>query len=148
MEIIPSLIPALLLVLPFLVTYLALRVILFGPLVTYLEERDAVSGTAHAEAEAFVTATSDKLSELEKRLTVARRDIGELRKAARTTASQEEAKMLAEARAQGEARVAEASARIGQEKHVAATTLRGTAKILSAEIATQVLGRSARSGEA
>lgn len=148
MEIIPDPLTAFLLVFPFLVTLVALRSILFVPLVAYLEERDAVSGKAHAEAHAFTTATTDKLGELERRLTVARRDIGELRKTARTSASHEEARMLAEARAQGDARVTEAAGRIAQEKAAAATVLRGTANVLSGEIATQVLGRPARSGEA
>ena len=144
MEIFPELVPAVLLVLPFLVTLLALNFILFKPLVQYLEDRDAVSGKALAEADSFKSAANDKLAELEEQLAGARREIVEIRKHARGEAQGEEAKILAEARKAAEAEVDTAVARISKEKADASVTLRGTAKVLSGDIAAQVLGRSAK----
>ena len=146
-EIIPELMPVVMLFAPFFVTYLALHFILFRPLMDYLDEREAVSGRALAEATDFETATGDKLEELEAKLATARREIGELRKAARDAAGQDETEILDDARTSAAAVLAEAVVRIGKEKADAATQLRGTAKVLSADIAEQVLGRSAK-GEA
>lgn len=142
MEIIPELVPVVLLVLPFFVTYAVLHVVLFRPLLQYLEDREAVSGTAEAEAKSFEQATADKMTEVEAQLAAARRDITELRKDARTEAQAKEAEILAAARKEAEGTIEEAVARIGKEKKAAATTLKGTAKVLSADIAAQVLGRS------
>ena len=144
MEIFPDWTAALFLVLPFVVTFFALRAILFQPLIAYLEERDAVAGRAETETESFEAATADKMRALEEQLAGARRDIGEIRKSARAEAQAEEAKILAAARDAANEKVDAAVARISDEKQTAATTLRGTAKVLSADIAAQVLGRAAK----
>ena len=80
---------------------------------------------------------------LEEQLAGARRDIGEIRKSARAEAQAEEAKILAAARDAANEKVDAAVARISDEKQTAATTLRGTAKVLSADIAAQVMAQDA-----
>ena len=140
MDIIPDLAPAIALTLPFLFAFVALKFILFTPFYDFLEERDGVATKALDAAHEMDQAAADKIEELERKLTAARKDAGDIRNAARVRAHEEEAKILAAARAAGDEKVDAAIVQIAKEKKNAATTLRGTAKILSGDIASQVLG--------
>ena len=141
MQIIPDLIPTLVLTLPFLVSMIALHVIFFKPLYAYMEEREGVASTARQEAEDFQKATGEKLAQLENELVEARRRAAAVRADARAKAQAEESKIIAAARKQAEGDVDEAVTQIAAEAQTAAATLKGTAATLSAEIAQQVLGR-------
>lgn len=141
MEIIPDPIAALIFTIPFLVTLVVLRQVLFIPFLEFLEARDEVAGRARTEAADYQASTAAQLEDLEQRLKNARNEAAELRKAARGESQAEENALLAEARKAAEARIEEAVQQITAERDKAATTLRGTARILSSEIATQVLGR-------
>ena len=141
MEIIPDPLAAAIFTVPFLVTLLFLRSVLFAPFLEFLEDRDEVAGRARTEATDYQASTDAKFQDLEDRLKSARADIAEFRKQARAEAQEEENKVLAAARQTAETRVDEAVQQIHTDRDKAATTLRGTARILSGEIATQVLGR-------
>ncbi len=140
MEIIPQIAPVIALTLPFLVAYLALHFILFRPFHDFLEERDGVATKAIDDAEVMDLAAADKLKQLDDKLAAARKEAGEIRQAARGRAQTEEAKILAAARAEADKEVDAAVAQIAKDRKNAATTLRGTANILSGDIASQVLG--------
>jgi len=139
MDIIPELLPVIWLTMPFLFAFVALNFILFRPFYDFLEERDGISAKALADADEMHQAAADKLELLNQKLAEARKEAGELRNAARGRAHAEETQILGAARAEADKKVEAAVAKIAEEKHVAATTLRGTAKILSGEIAEQIL---------
>jgi F-type H+-transporting ATPase subunit b len=141
MQIIPDLIPSLVLTLPFLVSMVALHVIFFKPLFAYMEEREGVANTARQEADDFQKATGDKLVQLETELIEARRRAASVRADARAKAHSEEVVIIAAARKEAEGVLEEAVSQIAAEAQTAAATLKGTAATLSAEIAQQVLGR-------
>lgn len=142
MQILPDLVPTLWLTLPFLVTMIGLHVLLFKPVLAYLEEREEISGTSRKEAEELDTAAEAHLVKIEELLVQARHDIGETRKAARHRAHEREAEILAAARAAAEERVAGAVEQIKAQQDGARTALDAAAAELSTEMASRALGRS------
>lgn len=141
MEIIPDPIHVILLAVPFVVAMVAMHLILWKPLLAYLEERDEVSSRARHEASELDGAAAEQLSRIEQRLLQARNHVQNLRQQARLRALAKETEIVAEARGQADRRVTEALAQISQEKQSASVALRSTANELSDQIATQVLGR-------
>jgi len=141
MEIIPTLDQAALLTLPFLVAAAALHLILFRPLLDYLDERQALSREARAEAERLNAHADEALAKVVKQLAEARKEASELRQQARGKAREVENGILAQAREEADATVSAAVEQIAAEKQRASATLRGTAQALSHDIAAQVLGR-------
>lgn len=141
MEIIPDPIHVALLTLPFVVAVGALHVILWRPLLAYLEERDATSARARHEAHELESAAGEQMTRIEARLAETRAHVGELRQKARQRALAAEAEIVAAARAQAEQRTSEAIAQILTDKRAASATLGATATDLGRDIATRVLGR-------
>lgn len=142
MEIQPSLVPTLLMVVPFLVTMVGLYVILFGPLVAWLQEREHVVEKARHDADDFRDQIVTQTQELEKQLASARADAQEVRAAARARAGVKEAEILGAARTVADGEVSAAVAEIAREKKEVAGQIGAMANQLSAELAQQVLGRS------
>jgi len=143
MQIIPELVPTLLLTLPFLVTYIALHVILLRPLYDYLEDRDKAVNGARAGAEELHAKTDARLGELDEQLAKARTAMAELRAEARAQALAEESKILAKAREEADAKINIAIEQIQSEQAEASKTLKSISENLSADIVNQVLGREA-----
>jgi F-type H+-transporting ATPase subunit b len=141
MQIIPQPIPTLVLVVPFLVTFVALWQILFKPLFEYLEDRDRVSREALAEAKHLRHDADARLADIEARIAAGRKEAADHRATARAAAQKQEAVAVRAARAAADARVAEAVGQIGQQRQAAAATLRGQANDLARDLARQVLGR-------
>lgn len=141
MEIIPDPIHAALLMLPFAVAAVTLNVVLWKPLLAYLDERAATVERAEHEAHDLEHAASQQVARIEEKLAAARADIAGTRQAARGRALAEEARLVAEARAQADRRVDEALDEIRRERAAASTALRASANDLSGQIAAQVLGR-------
>ena len=86
MTIIPDLETAIVLTIPFLVTYVALHFILFKPLYGYLKDRDRAVVTAREEARELSTRIEDRTTALEEKLDGAREEVAALRAAARSQA--------------------------------------------------------------
>ncbi|MEQ1501871.1 MAG: ATP synthase F0 subunit B [Myxococcota bacterium] len=141
MEIIPDPIHVALLTAPFLVAMVSLHLILWKPLLAYLDERDGVSTRARHEAHELEGAASEQLSKIEARLVEARLHVGSLRQQARSRALVKENEILAEARSSTDRRVEQALSQIGAEKQGAASALHASAAELSNQMAAQVLGR-------
>lgn len=141
MTIVPNIVLAALLVLPFLVTMVALHFVLFKPMYEYLDNRGKTVDDANAEAERLAEAATERLASLDEQLASARKEVAALRAAARERALTHEAEILDAARRQADAVVSEAVERIQKERVDAAATLRATASSLSNEMASQVLGR-------
>ena len=141
MQIIPELIPTAILTVPFAVTLLALWFILFKPLLDYLEEREAVTSKALAEADHIRHSTTSRMAEIEGRLAEARKSATELRTAARASAQKQEVAIVRAARVDADQRVDAAVAAIGESRSAASNTLRNQASELARDLARQVLGR-------
>jgi F-type H+-transporting ATPase subunit b len=141
MEVIPSLPLALLMVVPFLVTFVALRSILFKPLLEYLMEREAVVVQAKHDTEALTGQIASRMSSLEVKLSDARDEVASVRTAARQRAQEQQGAIIGKARAEADTLVRQAVAEIGVEREKGAATMRDTAAGLSREIASRVLGR-------
>jgi F0F1-type ATP synthase membrane subunit b/b' len=143
MEIIPELVPTILLTIPFLVTYALLHAILLRPLFDYLEGRDNAIEGARAGAEELHAKTDARLIELADQLRKARTQMAKFRAEARGKALAEESKILAKAREEAEAKVATAIEQIVAEQAEASKILKSISATLSADIVNQVLGREA-----
>jgi F0F1-type ATP synthase membrane subunit b/b' len=142
MEIIPDPIHAALLMLPFAVAAVTLHVVLWKPLLSYLDERAATVDRARHEAHDLEQAAADQIRRIEEKLTSARLDISATRQAARQRALAAESRMIAEARAAAEQRVSEAVEEIRRDRAAASVALQSSARELSGQIAGQVLGRT------
>jgi len=143
MEIIPKLIPTLVLTVPFLVTMVALHVIFFGPLLDYLEGRRAETEGARQDAKAMEAETIQTIEQLESRIAQARSEAAKARNEARKQGLSEEQAILVKARAASDERVAQAVGEINEASAAASNTLKETAKMLADDIAAQVLGHTA-----
>lgn len=142
MQIIPDPMFALVMTIPFALTFLMLNFLLFRPVREYLEGRDEATVGARHEAKALREQALAKTADLEARLTVAKESVGAKRTAARKAALGEEQAIIDTARKAAEAELATALADISAQATEARETLRGTATQLSTDIATQVLGRA------
>ena len=141
MEIVPDPIHGVLMVLPFLVAAVGMYVILWQPLLAYLDERDSVSHRARHEARELEQAAAQQLGKIEARLVLARQQVAVLRQEARSRALGREADMVAEARRRAEKHVSDALGELSRDRSVASDALKHTAAELSTQIAAQVLGR-------
>lgn len=141
MTIIPDPLTAIVMTIPFLVTYVALHFILFKPLYAYLQERDDVVHQAKHETHELEERVAQQMATLEQKLRAAREEAGALRKQARQQAHAQEAAIIAKAKADADALVHAAVAEIGAEQQAASATMKSAATELSTDIARQVLGR-------
>lgn len=143
MEIYPDPTHMLLLGLPFLVALAALHVILWRPLLEWLDEREDTSRKARDEASQHRAAAADSLSSIEAQLAAARSAAAEVRHAARERAQQQDAARIAEARAQADTRIAEAIESIRGDRLQASEALKAATTALSNDIAERVLPHGA-----
>lgn len=142
MEIIPDPIHAALLTLPFVVAAVSVYLILWRPLLAYLDERQAVSDRARGEAHQLGQNAADQLARIDARLAAARATISDQRTAARARAGQKEAEILSAARASAEQQLDEALRDLQRARGVASSALKTAASDLSTQIAGRVLGRT------
>src|SRR5262245_36070712 len=119
MEIIPDPVHVALLTIPFAVAALGLHLILWRPLLAWLDERDHTSAHAREEAEKLDAQATEQLARIEARLAEARAHVGALRQQARARAHAAEAEIVAAARAQADGRIDEALGRIRTERSAA-----------------------------
>lgn len=139
MHIIPELGPSLFLVLPFIVAFIGVRLILWGPLNQYLDDRENATEGVRQAAQDFVAQAEKRTAEIEERLAVAHAEIVELNAAARTRAQKKEAEIIAAAREEAEGKLTEAHQRIADERLAAKAELETTTKALSSDIVTTLL---------
>ena len=141
MEIFPTPALAAVMVIPFLVTFLALYVILFRPLVAYLEARESARDGALQEAKALESQVAERTEDLQKRLEAARSEVVALRASERARALEIESEIIADARTTADAHIGRAITEIQASAATARQSIGTTASTLSTEIAAQVLGR-------
>ncbi|MBT3218197.1 MAG: ATP synthase F0 subunit B [Proteobacteria bacterium] len=143
MEIVPNPYLAALLAIPFVVSFLALRFILFKPLLDYLDERDETSAMANRDADQLSAKLQEQMEHLEEMLTGARAEAANLRAKARTVATEKEGEIIKQARLEAAEELRKAKEVIKTDSKAASLALKETAKTLSVEMAQRVLGRGA-----
>lgn len=139
MHIIPEIGPSIALTLPFLVALIGLYVILWQPLMQFLDDRDNATEGARKEAEEFESQANRRAEELEKRLAAAKLEVQTLHADARTRALAKEADIVAAARAKADEFLATATSRVADERLKAKAELEITARALSTDIADTLL---------
>lgn len=142
MEIYPDPMHVILMTLPFLTAMVGLHLILWKPLLAYLDERALISDQSRHEAHELEGSSHELLSKIDARLLAAKQHISTVRQAARQRALAKEAEIIAETRRTADQRLAEALEKISAEKSAASAALRDTASELSTQIAASALGRS------
>lgn len=141
MEVIPTLPLALALAAPFVVTFFALWLILFKPLMAYLAARDhAIHGARH-DAATLSHESEKRVVTLEGKLTTAREEITAMRGAARARAIEQQNAILHGARGEALAKVSAATVRIAEEHKQASGQMQDMSVTLSRDIAGRILGR-------
>lgn len=128
---------------PFLLTLGGLHVLIFKPMLEYLEGRDDAIDGAGGRAKELEEQLSAKTEEYEKKLHDAKVSITELRAEARERAMEEAEVIVSAARKETEAELEQALTRISAESAAARGALASTSQQLADEIAAQVLGRAA-----
>ncbi len=126
---------------PFLVAIVALNAILLKPMMAYLSDREAATNGAREEAVLLTQQADQKEMEYQQHLLRARREVMDLRAAARAEGKIVREAHLAEVRVECEASLAESRTRIESERALAAKELDRMAGQLAAEISRKVLGR-------
>ena len=125
----------------FLIAVVASWLILWKPLIAWLEERDQVSANARSEAHRLEGEIEARLKDVEQRLQVVRGEISDLRTAGRAQAAAGEAEVLAATRAEVEGQLEQASAKIAEQSEIARRGLADASRALADDMASQILGR-------
>ena len=141
MNIIPDLTLVAVQLVPFLVLMMGLHVILFKPMLAYLDECQAATAGARHRAEELQAKANERVAQWEQAIAKARSDIAELRSGRRAQANGEYQGIVAASRKAAEARVGEAAAVIRAEASAARSELQAQSRVLAGDVATKVLGR-------
>lgn len=128
--------------LPFFVAFAALYVILWKPLVDYLEDRESAHVGTRDEANRLVSEAEERADQLQEQLSAARAEVAAARADARARAKVAESKIVDAARAESDTKVSAAIEEIGAARKAASQSIDVMAQSLSNEIAAQVLGRA------
>ncbi len=141
MNIVPDWTLVVLQTLPFLVAFLALRSLLFKPMIAYLEERDAAIAGAKDETSQLRERVSTARAEWDQRLAEARAEGAAHRAAIQAEANGRRQALVDDARNAAEQQVGSALAEIEQARIDAAAQLQQSARQLAHDIAERVLDR-------
>lgn len=142
MNIYPNLTLVLLQLIPFLVTIIALNVIIFKPLMQYLEERENASGGASTQAKQFNTEAEEGLEKIQNSLKEAHAIAAEKRSKAREQFMSEYNQEIYETRKAADQEFKDASIQIATEQAAASQEMKNHAESLAGDIASQALGRT------
>ncbi|MFN7143513.1 MAG: ATP synthase F0 subunit B [Myxococcota bacterium] len=141
MNIIPDLVLTVCLMFPFLVLVAGMHLILYKPMLAYLDARAAATVGARKEAEELQARAASRLNEWEVALAKAQAEVADFRAQRRQVAQGQYQRIVAEARAAADTRLADALASLRTEATAARAELDGTARALAGDVAVRVLGR-------
>ncbi|MCB9691362.1 MAG: ATP synthase F0 subunit B [Alphaproteobacteria bacterium] len=139
MHIIPDVLPSIAMTIPFLVAMVGLWVILWGPLMQFLDDRENATVGARKEATEFERQAHERADALAARLAEAKVAVQQIHTEARTRALAKEAEIVAAARAKADEYLTEAQARVADERLKAKAELESTARTLSTDIVDTLL---------
>jgi len=141
MNIVPDWVLVALQTLPFLVAFLALRSLLFRPLLALLDERRAAIQGARDEAERLRARVTEARAAWDQRLAEARAEGSAHRARLVSEAGVQRQALVDSAREAAELRVGAALRELGEARREATGRLDADARALAAAIAERVLGR-------
>src|SRR5271169_817775 len=125
----------------FWVTYAVLRVFILKPLGGILEERERTVQEATAALAGMLDQEKSTLLDIDKRLTLARREALAARQAARGDANAKRQAILETTHEKARGAAAEARARLEKDVTAARSELERNARTTAVEIASRALGR-------
>lgn len=117
--------------------------LLFKPILRVMSQREGAIRSARDLAERSASEARAATAEFEQQTAVARTEIYRQMDEMRRTATNERTETLARTRADAEAQIADASARLAAEAKEARRTLTTDAEALGAAVAERILGRKA-----
>jgi F-type H+-transporting ATPase subunit b len=141
MNIIPNPTLLVLQLFPFIVTIAALYLILFKPMLAYLEERNSASSGATDKAKVLEAEVQEKKSEITTKIQAALKESSEARAAARQDLVGEYNKFVQAKRHEAELKIKEATQAIAVEKSAARQEVRAQSEAFAKSIASQIIGR-------
>jgi len=127
--------------LPFLTLMGLLHVILWKPMLAYLNERERATVGAKKAAEDLATRADARMADYEAALEKARNEVAEYRSARRAEAQKAHGEVVGAARKEADARLSGAVKQIQAEAVVARGELENIARGMAGEVASQALGR-------
>jgi F-type H+-transporting ATPase subunit b len=142
MNIYPNLTLVILQLIPFLLTVFALNIIIFKPLMNYLEERENASGGASEQAKQFNNEADEGLAKIQTSLKEAHSIAADKRSKAREIFVTEYNDVVHETRKSADQDFRDASVKIATEQVAASQEMKGHNASLANEIASQALGRT------
>lgn len=117
--------------------------LLFKPILRVMGKREEATRSARDLAERSASEARAATAEFEQQTAVARTEIYRQMDEMRRTATNERTETLARTRAEAEAQIADASARLAAEAEEARRTLTTDAEALGTAVAERILGRKA-----
>ena len=129
----------------FILLFLALRPLLFTPMLNLFEERERRIGGAKDDARALYADADEKMARYEEQVTIVKQKAGEERDRIRAEGQKREQAILGKVRDETTVMVDEGRARINKERESLRAELTTTSHQLAREIASRVLGREVQS---
>ena len=127
---------------PFLATLAMLNVLLFKPMLAYLEDRHQATVGAKEQAASLVQSAERAAQEVENRLNTARGELAEVRATRRKAALADRDERIAQARKENDRRLHDAVEVISGEAELASQELERLSRMIANDAASKVLGRT------
>jgi F-type H+-transporting ATPase subunit b len=125
----------------FFLLFLALRPILFEPMIKLFEEREKRIGGAKDDARQLYADADEKMAKYEEEVLSVKRQAGEERDRIRQEGQKKEQAILAKVREETNTMVDEGRARITKEREALRAELGAVSQQLARDIASRVVGR-------
>lgn len=125
----------------FIILLIILNKLLYRPLKKIIDERRETISSSHAAAKNLEADIDDKMHRYQQQLNEARNQANEARNKLKKAASEEEARILADAHGKATSRLQVIKSQVANEADGASKTLKSEAKSLAGQIATKILGR-------
>jgi F0F1-type ATP synthase membrane subunit b/b' len=142
MSLTPDLTLILIQLVPFLATLAMLNVLLFKPMLAYLEDRHQATVGAKEQAASLVQSAERAAQEVENRLNTARGELAEVRATRRKAALADRDERIAQARKENDKRLHDAVEVISGEAELASQELERLSRMIANDAASKVLGRT------
>ena len=142
MNIYPNLTLVLLQLVPFLLTLIALNVIIFKPMLKYLEDRENASSGAEQKAKEIHGEIEAQVAELQEKIQTAQQQASLKRTSAREKLVKTYNNVVQQSRKEADQEVKQAALEIAAEQAAARQDIKAQAKEIATQIASQTLGRN------
>ena len=141
MNIYPNFTLVLLQVIPFLLTIAVLHLIIFKPMLNYLEERDNASSGAEEEAKRLNEEIKSRLAELDSKIRDAQQEASKMRSDSRERLVRQYNEVVHHSRKDADQQIKDAALEISAQQSAARQEIKAQAKDIAQQIAGQALGR-------